>query len=82
MSASVERDPPRQPPRGDRLIALFFFGAVCFSPPLLRVFGSAFVVGGLPLLAVYLFLVWAVLIILVALHVEGRAPPRPGQDRR
>lgn len=62
--------------RGDRLVALFLFGAAAFSPPLIRVFGASDLVLGVPLLHLWLFGTWAVLIALVALVAEtrGRGP--------
>lgn len=69
-------------PRGDRLVALFLFGAVAFSPPLLQVFGVPVTLFGLPLIYVYLFVGWAVLIGLVAWYVEGgKVPKRPDGER-
>ena len=54
----------------ERLTALFMLGAVLLTPPLLLVFNQATRVFGVPTLYVYLFVVWAVLIALVALAVE------------
>ena len=51
---------------GDRLIALFFLGALAFSPALLAIFGHDRLVLGVPLLFVYLFGAWACLIALLA----------------
>ncbi len=58
--------------RNDRLIALFLLGVVAFTPPLLRVFGGAFTVFGWPLLFIYIFLVWAAVVVLIAVDVESR----------
>ena len=52
------------------LIALFLLGALLLTPPLLIVFNQATRVLGVPTLYLYLFVVWAVLIALVALAVE------------
>ena len=54
----------------ERLMALFILGALLLTPPLLVVFNQATRVFGVPTLYVYLFVVWAALIALVALAVE------------
>ena len=58
---------------GERLIGLFLFGLLLFMPPLIGVFDKAHLVDGIPMLYLYLFLTWAMLIALLALIVE-RAP--------
>jgi hypothetical protein len=68
---------------GERLVALFILGAFLFSPPLLSIFNRAAQPLGVPLLYLYLFLAWALLIVLTALLVEraeegGERPPRQG----
>ena len=72
--------PPRSPARRERLIALFLLGAVAFSPPLLRIFGTGTLFGW-PLVYLYAFTAWAGLIAGVALLVERRPPdggtPKP-----
>jgi len=68
-------------PRNDRLIALFLLGTVAVSPLLLRVFGVSATVFGWPLLFVYMFVVWAALVLLTALDVERRPPEKPKKDR-
>jgi hypothetical protein len=67
--------PPPQP-RNDRLIALFLLGVVLFTPPLLRVFGVPVTVFGCPLLFIYIFLAWAIVVALTALDVERRDEPK------
>ena len=61
----------------DRLIALFLFGAVALSPPLLGIFRADTMVFGIPLLFLYLFVAWAVLVGLLALIVEKTSRARP-----
>jgi hypothetical protein len=56
--------------RRELLVALFLLGALLLTPPLLIVFNQATRLLGVPLLYLYLFVVWAVLIALVALAVE------------
>ena len=53
-------------------MALFLLGALLLTPPLLIVFNQPTRVFGVPALYLYLFVVWAVLIALVALAVERR----------
>ncbi len=60
---------------GERMTAIFMFGAVLFAPPLLLLFASHRIVLGLPLLFLYLFLAWAALIALLALVVERLRGP-------
>ena len=55
-----------------RLAALFALGAVLFNYPLLALFNRAVMVAGVPLLYLYVFLAWALLITLMALVVEKK----------
>jgi hypothetical protein len=78
---------------GEALVALCLFGAIAFSPLVLDVFdpppdllaapAATVFVFGLPILYLYLFLAWAVLIGLLAVVVErgalGEAPPPPSE---
>ncbi len=48
--------------RDQRLIALFLCGAVLLNYPLLSLFAGDGLLFGLPILAVYLFTIWALLI--------------------
>ncbi len=54
----------------ERLVALFILGVLLFSPPFLLIFDKATTVMGIPMLYLYLFIAWAVLIGLVALAIE------------
>ncbi len=56
----------------DKLVGLFALGVALFNPPLLLLF-SGRTMFGWPLLYVYLFCVWAILIGAVALVVERRS---------
>lgn len=56
--------------RRARLVALALLAFVLFNPPLLRVFNRDVLVGGIPLLWLYLFLAWAAMIGAVALLVR------------
>jgi hypothetical protein len=53
-----------------RLVALFVLGCVLFSVTVLGIFGRGGTVLGVPLLYVYLFGAWAVLVALMAIVVE------------
>jgi hypothetical protein len=65
---------------GERLIALFLFGALAFSPALLHVFRSDALVLGVPAFYLYLFAAWAALIGLAALVVERGGGERARGD--
>ena len=55
---------------GQRLIALFLLGCLLFNYPLLSLFDSGERLFGVPLVYAYLFVVWLLLIALLALVVE------------
>jgi hypothetical protein len=61
----------RRTARRDRLIGLFIAGALLLNPPILNLFGGT--LGGWPVLYLYLFIVWALLIVVVAIVMRGRA---------
>lgn len=74
-------------PIGDRSIALFLLGLLAFSPILLSLFRPGTLVSGFPLLYLYLFGAWIVLIVLIALIYrardrgdEGEPPRHPGSE--
>jgi hypothetical protein len=72
-------------PIGDRMAALFGLGALAFSPPLLAIFAKPDMVSGIPLLYLYLFGIWAVLIVLLAYAIgrrreEPATPPEHSGD--
>jgi hypothetical protein len=58
--------------KGQRLAALFLLGALLFNYPLLGLFADAGRVFGIPVLYVYVFAAWALLVALMALVVEKR----------
>jgi hypothetical protein len=58
------------PVRGQRLVALFALGVALFNFPLLALFDRAATAFGIPVLYVYIFCVWALLIALLALVIE------------
>ncbi|MCB0154614.1 MAG: hypothetical protein KDF65_07440 [Anaerolineae bacterium] len=58
--------------KGRRLIALFLSGCLLFNYPVLTLFNHNGLVGGFPLLYVYLFSAWAGLIGLMIVVLESR----------
>jgi hypothetical protein len=71
----------------ERLVALFLFGVLLFTPPFLGIFNSPARIAGLPVLYLYLFAAWTLLIVLVTLVIESSdadegsaraAEPQPG----
>ncbi|MEM6784971.1 MAG: hypothetical protein AAF624_14715 [Bacteroidota bacterium] len=61
--------------RRQRLTALFVLGALLLNYPLLTLADRAEAVLGVPVLYVYLFMVWASLVALAAWTVERRREP-------
>ena len=55
----------------ERLVSLFLLGLLLFNPPLLSIFDSPETVIGIPILYIYLFTAWAVLVLLMALTIES-----------
>lgn len=62
----------KQNVKGQRLAALFLLGNLLFNYPLLTLFNRADTVAGIPLLYLYVFGAWALLIALLAFVVEKR----------
>ena len=62
--------------RGERLVVLALAGVLALNYPLLELFNDARLVLGIPLLYLYLFLVWGVLIGLGAWVLEGKGQLR------
>jgi hypothetical protein len=60
-----------------RLVALFLFGFALLNYPLLSLFKPEVLIFGLPLLYVYVFGVWCLLIGLTALVTVYRSKERP-----
>jgi hypothetical protein len=67
---------PEEIRRRDRLIGLFLLALVLLNPPLLMLFGGEVTVFGLPLLYVYIFLAWLLIIAAVAWIAERRTARR------
>lgn len=58
--------------KSQRLAALFVLGCLLFNYPLLALFNRPILLGSIPLLYVYVFAAWALLIALLALVVEKK----------
>jgi len=58
--------------KGQRLVALFLLGCLMFNYPLLSLFAGDARVWGIPLIYVYLFAAWGLLIGAMALIIEIR----------
>ncbi len=56
--------------RGQRLVGIFLLGLVLFNFPVLALFNVTHTVFGVPVLFAYLFLAWALLILLMYLAIE------------
>ncbi|MGF1640567.1 MAG: hypothetical protein ACFCUO_06435 [Rhodospirillales bacterium] len=70
---------------GERLVALFLLGVLLFNPLVVRIFdrGAETAVFGVPLLYLYLFVGWALLIGLMASVIDRRdSTPAGGRDVR
>ena len=65
----------------ERLISLFLLGLLLFNPPLLSIFDVPEAVIGIPILYIYLFTAWAVLVLLMALTIESATAGDEEQDR-
>ena len=59
--------------KGQRLAALFLLGCLLFNYPLVSLFAGAAEIAGLPLLYVYVFFAWVLLIAAMALVIERRS---------
>ncbi|MDO8448431.1 MAG: hypothetical protein Q7T10_06450 [Rhodoferax sp.] len=57
---------------GQRLVAIVLLGCVLFNYPVLSLFSKPGALLGIPLLYLYIFIVWALLIGLTAYVIERR----------
>jgi hypothetical protein len=62
----------KQNAKGQHLVAIFLFGNLLFNYPLLALFNKPDSVFGIPVLYLYIFGAWALLIALSAYVVEKR----------
>lgn len=72
---------PEAKQRNERLIAVLIVGLLALNYPLLSLFSKVILVFGVPLLYLYLFAVWYVFIICVALILARPAAPPAMTDR-
>ena len=55
-----------------RLVALFLFGLILFNYPILSLLNLDILVFGLPLMYIYIYGIWGLLILLAALATRNR----------
>ena len=72
VARATERNMNKPNVKGQRLIALFLLGNLLFNYPLLALFNRAETLLGVPVLYVYVFGAWALLIALLAHIAEKR----------
>ena len=65
----------------ERSLAIFFLGLLLFNPPLLSVFSRDARIGDVPLLYLYLFVAWGILIFLVGRLATQTLPGASRRDR-
>lgn len=58
--------------KGERLVALSVLGFLLFNYPLLALFNRSLLLGSVPLLYVYIYGAWALLIGLLVLVIEKK----------
>jgi hypothetical protein len=56
--------------KGQRLVALFLLGCLLFNYPIFSLFAGSGELDGVPLLYLYVFFAWALLIAVMAVVVE------------
>ena len=59
--------------KGQRLVALFLLGCLLLNYPLISLFAGAAQLVGVPVLYIYVFVAWAVLIASMAVVIERRS---------
>jgi len=56
--------------KGQQLVALFLVGVLLFNYPLLFLFSAERMIWGIPILYIFIFVAWAVLIALITMIIE------------
>ena len=74
-----EEQPPEPKRKGERLFSLLVVGTLLLNFPLLSVFSRTHLLLGFPILFLYLFGIWGLLIAAMALVLRDR--PRRPSDR-
>lgn len=67
--------------RRERTAGLFLLGLLIFNYPLMSLFSTDFMFLGIPLLYLYLFSCWLLLIVGTARAIGKRPPERPADER-
>ena len=67
--------------RNESIVVLTIFGVLALNYPWLSLFSHTDLVFGIPILYLYLFILWGIFIIMIAMLIEGEnikdnAPPR------
>jgi len=75
-----EGQPPGPKRKGERLISLLIVGTILLNFPLLSVFSANNLFLGFPVLFVYLFLVWGLIIGAMVLVLRDRPGRSSGPD--
>lgn len=63
--------------KNKRLVGLFLLGSVLFNYPILHLFNLEFFFFGLPLIYLYMFIVWSLLIVAIMFITRIRSVPPP-----
>jgi hypothetical protein len=79
-----EGQPPGPKRKGERLISLLIVGTLLLNFPLLSVFSKKDLILGFPVLFLYLFIIWGLIIgaIVLVLHSRSRRSSGPGGTRK
>ncbi|MCB0578064.1 MAG: hypothetical protein KDD10_01980 [Phaeodactylibacter sp.] len=60
-----------------RLLGMFFLALFIFNYPILSLFGRGEMLGGIPVLFIYIFISWSAIIFFTAQIVESKKNNRP-----
>lgn len=84
----MERERPDRQRARDAATVLPFAAAILLMPPLIGIFAAPVILGGLPLIVLYVFAVWAAIIVGAfvlarrltssASHISSEEPPAGG----
>ncbi|MCA9965146.1 MAG: hypothetical protein KC423_12905 [Anaerolineales bacterium] len=61
---------PKRQRKRDRLVVLFLLGGLLFNYPILSLFDREGMVAGIPILYLFIFSAWLLIIVLVAWVIE------------
>jgi hypothetical protein len=67
--------------KGRRLVGLFLLGMLLFNFPLLCLFNRAVLVLGIPVLYLYLFSMWSLIILLMRIIIQSKSDAPPLKHR-